>query len=1149
MRIRTLPPKALTTRALCLLLAAAWALAPALGQPAHVSLPEKVAFRPAEVRLPSSEDHLAKLDRTITLDLERVGLEEALERIARLGGLRLVYDADALPADRRVTLREGGVTVMGALHEAARGTGLQFKLSPSGHLLVAAGAGGPDVGVAEVVRHAVRGTVTSEEEGTPLPGVNVVVRGTTLGTITDADGAYALDAPEPTDTLVFSFVGFLSREVPIAGRSEVDVALAVDNVALDEVVVVGYGAVRKSDLTGSVSSIDADEIDLGVTSSVDQLIAGRAAGVQVTQASSEPGGGVTVRIRGTGSINAGNEPLYVIDGLPIDNGAATPGSPINQTVARNPLNALSPDDIASIEILKDASATAIYGSRGANGVVLITTKNGNRDGLQINYEGYYGVQNVARQLDMLGAGEYVALLNDLRRDMGEEPEFSPEEAAAIGRGTDWQEEVLRSAPVMSHHLSFSGGGQSNRYYASLGYFDQEGVVISSGMKKYLARVNLEQSAGDRLRVGLNVNASYIDDDFVPFGTNINENAGVLSSAIYLDPTMGITGEGGRYLQSSAVNLENPVGFAYGVDDFAETNRTFGNAFAELDLLPGLMAKANLGADRQTSQRDTYVSTVTRRGAENNGIAEVQTNARSSFLAEFTLNYNRQLGPRHRVDLLGGYTYQTFSRSFVVSEADDFVSDAFGTGNLGAGARETFGVGSGRTRNQLVSYLARANYSLADRYLLTASIRADGSSRFGEDNKFGYFPSFAFAWRLINEEWVSNLERFDDLKLRLSYGITGNQEIGNYNSLVLLGPQGEAYFNETPNVGVAPFQIANPDLRWETTRQFDVGLDFGFFDGRVTGSVDYFLKNTSDLLLNLPISETTGFSSVLQNVGGVRNSGFELALSTYNVTGGDVEWTTSFNASTIRNEVTSLAGLPFILQGGAGFVSNVSILREGDPVNAYFGYVVDGTFQLDDDIASSPQPEARPGEIEFRDVDGDGAITPEDRTVLGSPFPDFTFGLTNDLTYKRFSLNVFVQGVLGHELMNLNLIESENPISFRRNRLREAYTDRWTPDNPTNDQPSGIPPQTSYGSVNNSRAVEDASFVRLRNVELRYRVPTRFASALRSASVYLAAQNLLTLTGYSGFDPEVSAFGSSNVRIDYNAYPLARTFSAGVRLGL
>ena len=1018
-----------------------------------------------------------------------------------------------------------------------------------GGRLAFAEAPGPVVLRRHTPLHVVSGTVTSVQEDAPMPGVNVVVKGTTIGTTTDADGRYRLDAPEPTDTLVFSFVGFLSQEVPVAGQSEIDVALAVDNVALDEVVVVGYGAVRKSDLTGSVSSIDVEELNAGVTNSVDQLIAGRAAGVQVTQASSEPGGGVTIRIRGTGSINAGNEPLYVIDGLPVDNGSATPGSPVNRTVSRNPLNALSPDDIASIEILKDASATAIYGSRGANGVVLITTKNGSRDQFQIDYEVYYGVQDVARQLDMLNAQEYVAFLNDLRREMGEDPEFTAEEVAAIGSGTDWQEQVLRSAPVMNHHLSFSGGGESNRYYASLGYFDQEGVVVSSGIRKYLARMNLEQSAGERLRIGLNVNASYIYDDFVPFGTNINENAGVLSAAIYQDPTLGITGEDGEYLQSTSVNLENPVGFANGVSDFAETNRTFGNAFAELDVLPGLVGKVNLGTDRQTSQRDTYVSTVTRRGAENNGIAEVQSNARSSFLAEFTLDYTRELGRLHRINLLGGYTYQHFSRSFVVSEANNFVSDVFLTNNLNAGDRETYGVGSNKARNQLLSYLARANYNLAGRYLLTASIRADGSSRFGEDNKFGYFPSAAFAWRLVEEDWIRNLDVFNDLKLRLSYGVTGNQEIGNYNSLVLLGPRGQAFFNETPQIGIAPFQVANPDLRWETTRQFDVGLDFAFFDGRVSGSADYFVKNTSDLLLFLPIPQTNGFNSVLKNVGSVRNSGFELALETFNVTGGDFEWTSAFNLSTIRNEVTDLAGLPFILQGGAGFVSNVSILREGDPVNAYFGYIVDGIFQLDDDIASSPQPEARPGELKFRDVDGDGQITTEDRTILGSPFPDFTFGLSNAFTYKRLSLNLFVQGVIGNELINLNLIESENPISFRRNRLSESYTDRWTPENPTNEHPSGIPPQTSYGSVNNSRAVEDASFVRLRNVEFRYDVPTRFASALRSASVYVSAQNLLTLTGYSGFDPEVSAFGSSNVRIDYNAYPLARTFTAGVRLGL
>ncbi|MBW3629014.1 MAG: TonB-dependent receptor, partial [Gemmatimonadetes bacterium] len=980
-----------------------------------------------------------------------------------------------------------------------------------------------------------------------------VVPGTTFAALTNVNGNYTIaGVPSGTHTLRASRVGYgaAERTVTVAAGQAVtsNFTLVAQAVELEGIVAVGYGTARRRDVTGAVASVDVDQIKTGVTASVAQVLQGHVPGVQITQASAEPGGGVSVRIRGSGSINADNEPLYVIDGLPISNVAATPGAPVFNTRPRNPLNALSPDDIESIEVLKDASATAIYGSRGANGVILITTKRGRAGGLNVEYEGYMGYQAPTRQLEMLGAVEYMALLNDLRRDQREAPEFTPEEMAAVGRGVNWQEEIFRSAPVTNHHLSLSGGGDSHRFYASLSAFDQEGVTISSGTTRYTARMNVEQNAvGDRLKIGLNLNASFINDDNVPLGTVSNEAAGIITSAIYQDPTMSILDGKGRYEQSTLVNVENPLGLAREVDDFARTNRTFGNAFAEYDLLEGLRAKVNLGTDRQAARRDFYMTTNTRRGAEQSGLAQVGSNERTSALAEFTLNYNREVGDDHRIDLLGGSTYQTFSAMNLLANAETFVSDAFRSDNLAAGDRATFDVGSNRNRNQLLSYLGRANYTLLDRYLLTVSFRADGSSRFGAERKFGYFPSAALGWRVSDEDFMQAQDLVSDLKLRVSYGITGNQEIGNYNSLVLLGVTGRAYFDETPHVGISPTQVPNPELKWETTRQFDVGMDFGFLENRVTGSADYFIKNTSDLLLNLPIPATTGFGVMLQNVGAVRNHGWELALNTDNLTG-DFGWTTRFNASSVRNRVTDLAGLPMILQGQAGFTREFTILREGTPLNSYYGYIVDGIFQREENIAQSPQPEARPGELKYRDVNGDGKITPDDRTVLGSPFPDLAVGLGNTLSYGPLELDAFIQGSFGNEIINLNRIESENPISFRRNRLRESYTDRWTPQNPTNKTPSGIPVRVAYGGVVNSRAVEDASYVRLRNVELRYQLPTS-RLGLRSAAMFISGQNLWTLTGYSGFDPEVSSFGDSNLVVDYSAYPNARTVTAGMRVGL
>ncbi|GAB3247196.1 TonB-dependent receptor [Larkinella harenae] len=1001
------------------------------------------------------------------------------------------------------------------------------------------------VSLAGHAQQTIRGKVTSEDDRNGIPGINVLIKNTTQGTITDAEGNYQIQAT-PNAVLVFSGVGFIRQEVAVNSKSQLDVKLIVDTRQLNEVVVVGYGTQKKSDLTGAVSSLDSKEFNKGVQTSVDQLIAGRAAGVQITQASAEPGGGVSIRIRGANSINANNEPLYVIDGLPIDNSPVVPNSPVTTDGAvRNPLNALNPADIESIEVLKDASATAIYGSRGANGVILVTTKKGTKGKLKVNYNAYTAFQNVTKTIPMLNTQQYISLLNDLKKDQGLAPEFTQQQIQQIGAGTNWQKEIYRSGYTRNHQLAFSGGQDKFNYYASANFYDQKGVIISSGIKKYIGRANLTYN-DDRFKFGLNLNTSLVKDDFVPNGVSINEGAGVVNTAIFQDPTLPIRDANGNYAQTLIVNLENPLALANEVKDVAETNRTFGNLFAEYFILPELSVKLNAGTDRQSARRDSYISRQTRRGQATNGIADVQVSNASNYLIELTARYSKIFNQIHTVEVLGGYTYQQFQNDYVGAGSQNFSSDALLSNNLAAGARTTFDVGSGRNQNQLQSYLGRVNYNLLDKYLLTASFRADGSSRFGQNNKFGFFPSVALGWRIKEEEFLKSVTVLSDLKLRGSYGLTGNQDIGSYKSLVLLGPQGNAIFDGVSYVGVSTTQLPNPDLKWETTAQLDLGLDFGLFGNRLTGSIDYFHKNTRDLLLQLPVPRTTGFSTTFKNVGAMKNNGLEITLNTINIQK-PFTWRSSVNFSIIRNEVTDLAGLPYILQGEAGFSKDFSIIQKGYPLNSFFGYVIDGVYQLGDNIKSSPQPLANPGDYRYRDVNGDGQITTADRTILGSPFPDYTFGFNNDFSYGPLTLSFFLQGVQGSSVFNLNRTESENPISFRRNRLAESYTDRWTPTNPTNANSSGIPPKVAYATNINSRAVEDASFIRLRNVQLGYNIPVTRLKAIRSAQLYVTGQNLFTITNYTGSDPEVSAFGTSNVRADYNAYPLTRTYTLGLNL--
>ncbi len=998
-----------------------------------------------------------------------------------------------------------------------------------------------------IINASLTGQVIDAITKEPIEGATVQLEAVTHSVKTDRNGEFVFVTGQKLPfTLIVSYLGYETKTVVVESSPTV-IALRPSFEDLDEVVVVGYGTQKKRDLTGSVTSLEAADFNRGFQQSVDQLIAGRAPGVQVTQSSSEPGGGASIRIRGANSINASNDPLYVIDGLPINNTPISPSSAVvGDPSPRNPLNSLNPNDIKSVEILKDASATAIYGSRAANGVILITTKKGEGNRFSLGYNVSTGVQSVANRIEMLNAQEYMSFLNDIKSDLGEAPEFTEEQVRTIGIGTDWQNEIYRSAALQDHHVTFSGGVDKLNVHASLNYANQQGVVLNSGLKKYIGRANLDYQS-DRIKFGINLNGSSIDDQYAPSGVSINESAGIIYSALFQDPTLPVFQEDGSYGVTRIVNLENPYALSQEVRDDGKTNRTFGNVYTEYTIFPELSVRANVGFDRQNARRDSYISRLLKRGEGTKGIADVKSNEALNNLLELTATYKKQVGV-HGIDALLGYTFQEFEFRGLSANAQGFPLDALYTNNIGAGLQPTFGVGSERTRNQLQSYLGRVNYNLLQKYLLTFTFRADGSSRFGASNKFGFFPSAAIGWHLKDEAFLKDVSFLSDLKLRTSYGLTGNQEIGNYNSLVLFGPSGEAVLGGASKVGISAVQLPNPNLKWETTRQFDIGIDFGFLDHRITGSVDFFHKNTRDLLLLLPVPRTTGFNTTLRNVGGVKNYGFEFGLNTLNIDR-VFKWKSNINFSAIRNEVTDLGGLPFILAGSAGFISDFSIIQEGQPLNAYYGYQIDGVFQLDDDIENSAQPLSRPGEYRYKDVDGNGRIDANDRTILGSPFPDFTYGLNNDFSYKSFGLSFFIQGVSGTSLFYMNRADSENPISFRRNRLRDAYLDRWTPENPTNTNSSSVPVAVSYASNVNSRSVENASYIRLKNVQLRYQLPLKNNAFFDALSFHLTAQNLFTITNYSGSDPEVSAFGTSNVRADFNAYPLTRSYIFGINASL
>jgi TonB-linked SusC/RagA family outer membrane protein len=1004
-----------------------------------------------------------------------------------------------------------------------------------------------------------RGKVADENEGA-MPGVSVLIKGTSIGTVTGLDGSYSLNIPDNqtgAGSLVFSFVGYLKQEVPIGNQSIIDISMTPDTQVLEEIVVIGYGAVKKQDLTGAVSSIRADEANpLETVINVDQMLQGRVAGVQVTQSSAEPGGGVSINIRGASSINTNNEPLYVIDGLPVQNVAPVTGTGSgfsSSSPPSNPLNALNPNDIESIEILKDASATAIYGSRGANGVILITTKNGRGGKLQVDYNVSLGMQAVARKMDLLTTEEYIQAMNALEEARGNGALFTQENINSIGSGTDWQDVLFRSSPMQKHNLSFSGGEENTSFYVSLSYMDQEGVVVNSGFERYQGRVNLEYSEGD-FTAGINLNTSLMQEDKVSNNSfSFNLGADAINATLNAPPVIEVRDEDGNFVRPYegtliAASVDNPLAQALGSNSETETNRTFGNIFARYEFVPGLSAKIGLSSDRQSARRDVFIDRRARTGLIEGGVATVITGDVETYLLESTVNYQKEF-EKHRIDAVGGYTYQEFENKSVNTNISEFPSDLIGTNALQTGNNDKDNVFSNTTTRTLMSYLSRVNYSYDDTYLLTASIRADGSSNFGINNKFGYFPSLALAWRAGNEEFISNLGIFSSLKFRASWGQTGNDQIGIGLGLMTFAAGGvpPAILGQTEQTSLAPVRIPNPDLKWEATEQWNFGLDFGVMDERISASVNYFIKSTDDMLINLPLPKATGFDFITSNIGEVRNKGIEVGIQSNNLTG-KLKWTSNFSFYTLQNEVISVGALSEIVSGAAGASA---IVRPGDPLFAYYGLELEGIWQEGEDITNSAQPSAQPGYPKWKDQNGDKIINGDDRTILGDPYPDYTFGIGNTFSYKGFNLNFFIEGQQGVELFNYQMVDALFPNDPYRNRLADPVVNRWTPDNPTNKWPSAITPSAYADNEVNSMTVEDASFIRLKNVRLSYNIPIDKIDFinLRSASFYVSGQNLALLTNFSGFDPDVNSTGDNNIRAVRNPYPRARVFTVGVNLGL
>lgn len=958
--------------------------------------------------------------------------------------------------------------------------------------------------------------VVTDENGNEVPGVSVIIKETNSGTLTDLHGRFSIYSDLKQPTLVFSYVGFTTYEHMVTGSGEIKVVLKPAVNALEELVVIGYGTQKKSDLTGSVSSVKGDQIHAQSVRNPVQALSGLAAGVQVMQNSGEPGSALSVRIRGGNSILGGNEPLYVIDGLPIT------GS----------LDNLNTNDIQSMEILKDASATAIYGSRGANGVVLITTKRGKGKTL-VEYNNYVGIQSVTKKIDMLNAREFAQLANIRAANDKEAPFFTEAEVNAFGKGTDWQDEIFRNAAIQNHTLSISGSNDKTRFNISGSYFDQQGIIINSFYKQFQLRSNIDHNITKNLKVGFNNIISRRSNNNL-FSENSERGAGVLSGALIAPPTLGVRGKAGEYSNIrkypfSPDIAENPVAMAMERKNKSTTSSLLSNLYFELRLLKDFTLRSSFGAQYAVGRTDFYSPTIFQPTAT--GSASISYGESLNLVNENTITYNKTLGKDHNVTALAGLITEQNTSQSVGASATGFLTNILENNSLQSGSAPGIPT-SGNNDYSILSTLGRINYGYKGKYLLTGSIRADGSSRFGNANKWGYFPSAAAAWKVSEESfWEPLKNTINEFKLRSSWGITGNTAVSPYQSLFVLSNV-TAVFNDNLNIGFAPGSIQpNPQLKWETTRQFDIGFDLSLLKNRLQFTFDYYKKNTNDLLNSVPVSPSTGYSTTVKNLGKVQNNGFELAVNAALIEG-PFTWNLGVNASRNRNKVVALNGGADVFGVTLGnTLPAMSLVREGYPIGVFYGYLESGY----DDL----------GNITYKDLDNNGTINGLDRTIIGDPNPGMILGLNSTMNYKNFSLNFLLTAITGQDVLNYNLSNVADGFSFGINQMRDVLDNYWTPTHTHAKYPK-ISKTTRY--LGSDRFIENGAYLRLKNIQLAYTVSHMKNDWFNGSQVYVAAQNLFTVTKYSFYTPEVNTRGASISKgIDQFGYPDARTLMIGLRL--
>ncbi|QRR01321.1 TonB-dependent receptor [Dyadobacter sandarakinus] len=1021
----------------------------------------------------------------------------------------------------------------------------------------------------------VSGQVTEKATGQPLVGVSIRVKGGTDGVASDAGGNYKIQVPA-NSTLLFTYIGYGDLEEPVGNRSTISPQLESSDKALNEVVVVGYGSQQKRELTGSIASVSSRQLQDRAVVSFGEALAGQMAGVQVQQTSAAPGGGISLKIRGTGSITAGNQPLYVVDGVPLDNSvssAGAQGGDIGDQSPVNPLASINPGDIQSIDVLKDASATSIYGSRGSNGVVLITTKTGAAGKSQISINASYGFQEIGKKVGIMSNQQYAQRQIDQRNtdwvraggkatdpnSVRSGPQFKiPDEFknAASLPFTDWQDLLYRRAPMQNYQIAASGGTENARYYLSGNYQNQEGIVINSGFKKYAFRLNVDAKVTDKVKVGFRVAPSYTNNRIATTG-GIQDYGAVATTVMSVPGIYPSRNADGSYATSYTLHYDdgttqnitynNALAFGEGIKNTMNQFSTVGSLFTTIDIVKNLQFKTSINADVNTFSNNKFSPSFI---SVNPSFGRSYAATNISWINENTLTYDNSFAERHHLNVLVGLTEQKSSFNSTAVNANNFPNDLVPTLNAGI----VTGGSSIRSQWTLLSLLSRATYNLDEKYFLTATFRRDGSSRFGSDNKWGNFPSASVGWRIGQEKFLADVAALSELKVRASYGLIGNNQIPDYASVGLIYGSNYILGSGDGSIasGLAQGSLGNANLGWEKAKEVDLGLDLGLFQNRIFLNVDYYNKLTSDLLLNVPVPLSTGYETALRNLGSLRNKGLELALETRNFKNANFTWTTNANISFNRNKVESLGagGTPIIVANRAQENSLTHITQIGQPLGSYYGYIFDGVYNTIEEVnASAHLPNTYAGDAKFRDLNGDGQINDSDKTIIGNNLPKFTYGMTNSFTLGNFDFGFSLQGVQDVEVMNLT-----KRSAYRNNGT--ISVNYWrSPEEPGDGRTFGAGSSANNRTIS-SYLVDDASFLRIRNVTIGYRLGKVLnGTILKNARVYMNIQNLHTFTKYSGYNPEVNTTegdpwisSALTPGIDYGTYPMARTIVFGLNLG-